>query len=1812
MKSTNNDNIVDDSSDKQFNSSAIITSSTSHQRETGNLTPEDVENGNINDVMNGQVTLMEEDYDEDDFDDDMNGVCTQGHHDDGAFMFGSEAGLFTQAVDSDSENDDKDEQHDDEDVIKPLEEDANDAAKQDKTYTVDVEKEAADSVQHCSDDTLLCGDSADDVEDKNGLVDAADDERADSSEVKPQNFKSSLETLDKGNTFPQKESECHEGQGDDGTEMNLQGFTETTQIQDETVEQDNRTHDDKSHPVDVCENMTADNRQDDGRASPLESTKQIRGENMHGQHMAPASTFEIDNHSYHSTNDDAVQSGFTENTQTQENNTDVKEDDACEKNDKLVPTSDFANGSNKLDSQEMDEERSVDTENQQPCTTDCDLAIGKYTGTKDLSDTTKNVDDDLDAKMEESLPRIERKSGNMLSIFAGDTQSIPSQLVLTMDEENKMDNSPPASNSTKPNEIFASAEQHDTVEPYSEEAPESMDDAQHSHNGNYSQVFQPTKPTDPQTFENETNDSFYAGSTEKMPTSLPETSVETNLNEAKRAEAISGKSSPSNRDKCVLPSTRNAQLVSIHDKTDVDSVHECSPSQNKDADESLGHPSKLVHDKDAGNPRSTAKEVLFEEIMNPTNTPMEDNLSYPKDYLTDEVIQKSSTMTKDTLSITPQSQILLEPISTKRFQFSVMNKVVGLGETPARATCNDTLACSSDDEIDNEVITDSTQVATTPSNSETVSSGANKGRDPVMMTRRSEDNLANKRSSTENNSHDLAMKESNRASGSDTDGEDDYIPDARRKECNISSLDDTQPDDEDNKPLIYLRRVKRGHSLHRRETIKSCNTTINSSDEEREFTEDMSEQQSQNTRDIKYQLQKLDQYDIKNMAEKLLQTPVANQKVLEEKIEALTAKCNILETRNKELSREKTSITNELTAAKCQIKEKNVLIAQMKQRLDEYQPLLEAVQKLNMKSNSREIDETPPLKKTSKSRSKHHPRENIEAGEKLSPGDDYSTPNHKTLDRMNEINVVSVSNQKRKKKSSRKSNVKGNMTFSNLWKILKEHGWSYRNAPMPLAGQVYVPPDGSVKIGSKAGVDFYEANDLLWAKAQELGIIDDNSQDEENEHVVISASTPTRKSPGMDSHIVTDYAQIEKINNSELIGKGGSLTEMSLYNCASIIKDFLKLGSEGRFMRNLFTPLWKCISDDQGCPDKTLAWKYCRSKGAGNLGRDYWFCPPNSKGSKGQFGVDYFTTEEAVVCHIAREVKNSTLVSVPHKDINHLEIKLSRAIEQHIPFDEIKSSASSTGRPNRRMVLSEPEKTSSFSALRGKGSAKSMINQSFSNSTKLTNQQAQLKSRDKNDNGAVSRTVTFSQNAAKVLDPQATTATQWNMLPDYDNLATNSGIKKLLNTRRQSQMKRKGNPPAIEGSRKKMKPSPSTICHLTQNPDDEHILIEPNLYQPRWIKRSLNKDLPLYGLCFFGSGVGEKVRKTVDLLGGIFLADISGYNLKEENVKRKLFFLSDVNRRRTHKYILACALGVPMLNFEWLFELEEQFNEYKRDNKKLPNAFDSYLFNKYRLPLGLSSASGLFPLQKARHAKYWSRPSSENGSLLFKGMNIMIALEDYELEKKWNDIIKSIGASLVSHNDIGKKGVKLDKIIVDSVNMPPHVTAVPLRVGKVLSKAASYQPNAVIVDLSWATQCIVQRTLLQTDEDRRYRVDMSKSKSPAHRRHIVDVYSIKVNQFNGLTRYEVGDTVNFARNGDELSQGRIIAIKCNTKTRRNTVEVKVLERHNECELMEGGKGFFSVTVDEKALQGHIVLLAGKDFVDVAWSKSSNVYLQKKS
>ncbi len=144
----------------------------------------------------------------------------------------------------------------------------------------------------------------------------------------------------------------------------------------------------------------------------------------------------------------------------------------------------------------------------------------------------------------------------------------------------------------------------------------------------------------------------------------------------------------------------------------------------------------------------------------------------------------------------------------------------------------------------------------------------------------------------------------------------------------------------------------------------------------------------------------------------------------------------------------------------------------------------------------------------------------------------------------------------------------------------------------------------------------------------------------------------------------------------------------------------------------------------------------------------------------------------------------------------------------------------------------------------------------------------------------------------------------------------------------------------------------------------------------------------------------------------------------------------------------------------------------------------------------------------------------------------------------------------MSPNNIDRKDVSLDIILVDALSMTPYVTAIPSRVGKILNRASTYQAKTSyeVVDLSWATQCIINRTLLRPDSHERYQISTTDKNKVIGKDGVVDIYSIKVN----AARIEVGDSVTFGKDPSILFHGRVMSIKHNTRTRKNMVEVKIL------------------------------------------------------
>jgi len=201
------------------------------------------------------------------------------------------------------------------------------------------------------------------------------------------------------------------------------------------------------------------------------------------------------------------------------------------------------------------------------------------------------------------------------------------------------------------------------------------------------------------------------------------------------------------------------------------------------------------------------------------------------------------------------------------------------------------------------------------------------------------------------------------------------------------------------------------------------------------------------------------------------------------------------------------------------------------------------------------------------------------------------------------------------------------------------------------------------------------------------------------------------------------------------------------------------------------------------------------------------------------------------------------------------------------------------------------------------------------------------------------------------------------------------------------------------------------------------------------------------------------------------------------------------------------------------------------------------------------------------------------------------------------DILVAAGATVVK--DPTK--VKLDMVIVDSLSLPPHVTAVPATVAKILRNVNNSNTRTTpVIDLSWATQCIIQRSRISMDHER-YRPKIGS----IGRDKIVQLFSIKVKSADSMVRYEVGDPVIFGKKHLNTSIGRIMGISHDRTTKKNCVEIKVLELHNESELMEGGQNASVVNIDDIDLQAPVVMLGGRHFNDVKESWKETIYIQKK-
>lgn len=713
----------------------------------------------------------------------------------------------------------------------------------------------------------------------------------------------------------------------------------------------------------------------------------------------------------------------------------------------------------------------------------------------------------------------------------------------------------------------------------------------------------------------------------------------------------------------------------------------------------------------------------------------------------------------------------------------------------------------------------------------------------------------------------------------------------------------------------------------------------------------------------------------------------------------------------------------------------------------------------------------------------------------------------------------------------------------------------------------------------------------------------------------------------------------DALNDATLCGERKMLTLQSVYTCARMIKKFSKQNEETSFNNFLWVPLWKQIKDHQGGDDEELKWTYVKSRGSLTQ-RTHWYAPPQSKGSQDKPSVAYFETEEAVVLNLVREIRtvDKKIFASCSDKIFRLESILLRAVENSVAYSEARSYrciGRGTGRRQRR----SPEACSSKSLRHAKSSL------SFHS----------------DGNNETASTVLFSQNTVRGAENllrlntnnKADNADSKPSFLSYEDVATKEGIAKLKTFRlsylenltpkkrgakdlSSSSLKRPKHLPALTENNNRATPgstagpTPSTIeTRLSQVPyqlcespgglSQSDLNTYSNSKSP--FREKNETVLPLRGLSFFGSGLEEAQWTLIKELGGKIMSKISS---KDSKVYGKLFFISHAMQRRKLKYVLASAMGVPMLHYSWLAEINKRYRAEEDPDAIKQMPYNSALFKSKRLPVGLSIKSGRYQLQKASHAKRWLSPGEELGvgSIIFAGLKLAVAMQETRVEGEWGKILSAAGATIVDSVSLQSgSACVVDAILVDRCLMPPHATAIPPTVSTCINlvkngnvKSSAGATDVPVIDLVWAVQCIVERQRLSWDSSDRFRVDPDHLKT-GHAK----CFETKVNINGNLVRFEVGDIVEFGRSKISARIGRILSINTLEGRRKAfSLEIQLLEPHGNFEVVDGGDGSTNFTIGENELLRHIVMVSPKDFKDIRDGyvpdneKDSSIFQQKKA
>lgn len=810
------------------------------------------------------------------------------------------------------------------------------------------------------------------------------------------------------------------------------------------------------------------------------------------------------------------------------------------------------------------------------------------------------------------------------------------------------------------------------------------------------------------------------------------------------------------------------------------------------------------------------------------------------------------------------------------------------------------------------------------------------------------------------------------------------------------------------------------------------------------------------------------------------------------------------------------------------------------------------------------------------------------------------------------------------------SATEGHLNMQRHWRTLSEHGWNYRTGPEPF-NMVYVPPGGSTRRGARENVDFFVSEANVMSKAREMGHI----TDEFNETAVAAArqnneplgrcepesyfeeiqhnlsNDDERNTDGSES------SEYDEVNNDDAVDDnllhGNLFTAKSLHQSARLIKKFCrkKSNNEQNFKSQLWKPIWNILYS-QGSDATNLRWTYLKSTGL--MSGSWIYGAPNSRGVRlGSEGTDYFCSEEHITVQLLTQIEqfNPSLLDQASIDkISHIcsffcddnnDAENSKKRRRRQPSLKIRSPYQCR-MPKRVRAKDKPESEVDDAAEAFTSNAHHLLSDANNANIGLSQsavdgvQMLLEMKKPEEDNIASSedevgnkipaalpsRSISLREQDTE--ESPVTRSVAANLIESTPNIdiGTDHGILKLVAFRAdRSSNESKKNDSLRSGERNTARTAAYQF-HTTQSPPtsvnnrNEGIRKEAKGCLSSEHSRTASCNI-LKGYSFIISGCGH-VKKQVERMGGSVLEDFSEFSMERTDIGGKLWFLSEPSCRRRTKYILAVALGLPMLHFHCLDDLEQ--GNYS-------SLFDNELYKSWRLPTGLSIFSGLFVLQRARHACLWAPPGLENdGKVIFRDMVFMLALEDEEKLKDWTFILEAVGGCVLSGTQKRIDGAKeIDAVLVDSMLLSPQNTATPQKIEAALR---SVEADVPILDLSWAVQSLIARRKLAFNEDGRF------MRGP-------NVFSIKVKGRSGTeVRYEKGDTVKIRRSSKgDTCHARITDIDLVERM----LSVEVLDPFGENALVDGGSCSVSLRIPERELVSHAILLPSKEYKGLKYADS---------